>query len=275
MRKGPARLFTETFASQGCLVIERLFEPALIDSVRDEYESQYRSWDSAKLPLHMKVGDKRLHLPLQLRGSLLDTNLFANPLLMAILHNILQTRFLIDNVICVTALPGAADQHFHRDHPPLFDEQDGLAAMLPAFAVTVAIPLVDLDPATGTTRLYAGSMTASRDASGGPGSFAEEICPFVARGGCYLMDYRLWHRGMANRSQRPRPVLFVVYAREWFTDVVNFKKHARMLIDVADARQIPIEHRHMFGRVAAKGLHDITVKELMAGETKEKPEKRW
>ncbi|MEO7634247.1 MAG: phytanoyl-CoA dioxygenase family protein [Sphingomicrobium sp.] len=257
-------MFAETFDQQGCLVIDRLFDPALIDSVRREYEAQYSSFDPANLPPHMNVGDKRLHLPLRLRGPLLQAELYAHPLLMTILANILRTTFVIDNVNCVTALPGASDQKFHRDHPHLFAEQDGLAATLPVFAVTVAIPLIDLDQATGTTKLFAGSLSATGDEKNGPLSFDKEICPFVKRGGCFMMDYRLWHRGMANLSQRDRPILYIVYAREWFTDVINFQKHSRMVIDESDLRQIPIEHRQMFRRGAAKGLHDLSIKELMA-----------
>lgn len=256
-------MFPETFAERGCLVVEQLFDPALIDCVRDEYRRQYDSLDPANLPLHMNVGDKRLHLPMQLRGPLLETSLYANPILMGIIASLFRSPFLIDSVTCVTALPGADDQRYHRDHSLLFAEQCGLAAALPAYAVTVAIPLIDLDPMTGTTKLFPGSM-AAEDANDARLLMAGEVCPFVRRGGCFLMDYRLWHGGMRNRSECDRPILYIVYAREWFTDVVNFAIHSRMTMDLADAGQIPAEHRPMFRRLAAKGLHDTSINELMA-----------
>lgn len=260
-----ARLFDETFAERGCLVVERLFDPSLIDSIHDEYRRQYISFDTADLPLHMKVGEGRLHLPLQLRGPLLDPNLLTHPLLMGILGKLLQTTFLIDNVSCVTALPGAVDQHDHRDYPALFFEQAGLSAALPPFAITVAIPLIDLDPLTGTTMLFPGSMGLTKDADGALPVFAEEVVPFVKRGDCFLMDYRLWHRGLANRSEFDRPILYIVYTREWFTDIVNFDIHSRIVVDLPDLWQIPAKHRSLFRRLAAKGLHDLTVEEIMAG----------
>jgi len=256
-------VFAETFAKQGCLVVDRLFDPRLIEAAHDEYARQYSAFDPANLPLHLEVGDKRLHLPLQLRGPLLNPEIYAHPILITILADILKTAFLIDSVNCVTALPGAAAQRFHRDHPSLFDEQDGLAATLPAYAVTVAIPLMDLTPETGTTELFAGSVGSAGSVEG-PETYVEAIRPFVARGGCFLMDYRLWHRGMANRSERDRPILYMTYAREWFTDVANFRKHSRMLIDLEDARRIPAEHRGLFRRAAAQGLHDLSVKEWLA-----------
>lgn len=253
----------ESYAERGCLVIERMFDPALIDAARAEYQAQYDRFDPANLPLHMNVGEGRLHLPLTLRGALLDPGLYAHPLLLMILSSLLRTPFVIDNFTCVTALPGAGEQKIHRDHAPIFHERGTLAANLPPYAITVAIPLIDLDEETGTTKLFPGSMAEDGGADGSPPSFTEETCPYVPRGGCFMMDYRLWHRGMANRSDRDRPILYVVYAREWFTDIVNFKKHSRMVVDARDAKAIPLQHRPIFRRLSAKGLHDMSIKELM------------
>ena len=257
-------MFTETLAERGCLVIQRLFPPELIDAVRGEYERQYARLNPADLPSHLNVGDRRVLLPMALRGPLFDPALYANPLLMTLLTGLFQTPFLIDNVSCVTALAGAADQRPHRDHPPLFREQPGLAAAIPAYAVTVAIPLIDLDETTGTTRLLAGSMAMDPDDPNTPPEAAEEVRPFVPRGGCFVMDYRLLHHGLANRSDRDRPILYIVYAREWFTDIINFRKHSRLLVDAADLARIPTGHRAMFRRLAAPGLHDLSIRELIA-----------
>ena len=255
--------FVETYAERGCLVIDRLFDPALIDRVRAEYEAQYSDFDPANLPLHMNVGDRRLHLPIRLTGPLLDPAFFAHPILTRILATLLGPEFLIDNVNCVVALSDAAEQRVHIDHSSLFPELRALADTMPAYAVTVAIPLIDLDSATGTTKLFPGSQSAAHDTHDNPPEFDEEICPFVKRGGCFLIDYRLWHRGMANRSGVDRPILYIVYTREWFTDVRNFKKHARLVVDAADLDAIPDEHRPLFRRLAAKGLHDLSIKQVL------------
>ncbi len=46
--------------------------------------------------------------------------------------------------------------------------------------------------------------------------------------------------------------------------MVNFKKHSRLVMDFSDALKIPPEHRPMFRRLAAKGLHDKSIKDLIA-----------
>ena len=41
-------------------------------------------------------------------------------------------------------------------------------------------------------------------------------------GDAILFDYRVLHRGRANASDRPRPLLYFTYARPWFTDATNY-----------------------------------------------------
>jgi len=258
-------MFVERFERDGCLVIDRLFDPALIDRVRAEYDRQYGAIDPDAPPPHLKVGTARMHLPVSLTGALLDPELYANPLLLeALLKPLLGSAFVIDNVNVVTAFPGAGKQRSHRDHPGLFALGTEFGASLPCYALTLAIPLIDLAADCGTTELFPGSMARDSEEDGGVPDLGPGVLPFVSRGGCFLMDYRLWHRGLANRSDRPRPILYIVYARDWFTDVVNFTEHARLVVDPDNFERIPLEHRALFQRAAGKGLLDATIRDLKA-----------
>jgi hypothetical protein len=86
-------MFAERFARDGCLIIDRLFDPALIERVFEEYHRQYGDIDPADPPLHLKAGDRRLQLPISLRGPFLDPGLYAHPLLLKILGEISATCF--------------------------------------------------------------------------------------------------------------------------------------------------------------------------------------
>ena len=247
----------ETFAAKGFATAAQMFDPVLIGEAHDEYMRQYGDLNADDLTAHYQVGERRVQLPIQLRGPLLDPALYANPLLLGILSGLLGRDILIDNFTCVTALAGAPSQHFHRDHPdplPLI----GPGVVAPPFAVTVAIPLVDLTPATGTTELYPGSHAAGLSADGKPRQTFEPERPYLNRGGCILMDYRLWHRGLANSSQQARPVLYIVYARHWFTDNINFNRDCRINLRIEDAATIPPTARRLFRRLAVKGAFDMT-----------------
>ena len=78
-----------------------------------------------------------------------------------------------------------------------------------------------------------------------------------------LIDYRLWHRGTANCSAAMRPILYVIYARPWFTDFRNFKRHAAICSTVKLLSRIPRDHRPLFLRAARKGGLDMTVEDFL------------
>jgi ectoine hydroxylase-related dioxygenase (phytanoyl-CoA dioxygenase family) len=195
-------------------------------------------------------------LSVRLTGPFLDPRLYANPLLLPVLQQLLGADLLIDNFTCVIALPGAGEQHLHRDHPALFPESPQVSQDLKPYAITLVIPLVDLTPETGTTRLFPGTNRGNP-----PG---EEALPFISRGECFLMDYRIEHQGLPNRSAMRRPVLYIVYTRPWFIDLVNMRRQPRINIDASDLAVIPSEHHPLFRRLAAKGAFDLSEKELFA-----------
>ena len=60
-------------------------------------------------------------------------------------------------------------------------------------------------------------------AAGDPQVTALELAPTADEGTAILFDLRVRHRGGANRSPAPRPILYVGYTARWFRDAVNFK----------------------------------------------------
>lgn len=142
----------------------------------------------------------------------------------------------------VVSLPGASDQHEHRDHTPLFGS--AIDRQLPCVAITVITPLVDMNETTGTTRVY----TASHTLAGHPSADSAEE-PSVRVGSSLLMDYRLMHGGTANRSQLERPVLYSVYSRPWFRDVNNSTKHPLLQLSAEEYQHIPAAHRSLFSGI--------------------------
>lgn len=79
------------------------------------------------------------------------------------------------------------------------------------------VPLVDIDERAGGTEMKRGSHVRSDGASAA--RFAayehlESVTHLVAAGTPVVMDYRVWHRGLANSSaDTVRPLLYFKYAR--------------------------------------------------------------
>ena len=220
--------WADRFLKDGCLVIDRLFASSMIDAAHDLFNRQYEDVDFDALETAYRVDEGRYHLPVPMEGVLAEDALLAHPMIVATMAALLGEDCRIDSLTFVVSLPGAPDQRVHRDHRSLFCETAVSSASLPPYAITLSIPLVDLDPECGTTRLWPGSHAVPSDGDALPEGSQAPIEPMLQRGGCHLMDYRLWHQGMANRSKAPRPILYATYVRPWFTDADNFARHAKL-----------------------------------------------
>lgn len=231
----------ERLARDGYAVFDRVFDPAFVDELRTEYLHQFP--DVATSPDRYKVGNLRFQAPIAMTGPYASPQLYANPPLLGLAEAALGGNHLIDSVATVTALPGARIQHQHMDHEDLYEGQPFTRAVIGPYALTVVIPLVDLTPQTGTTMLFRGSHVK-------PVNDDEYELPYVERGRAFVMDYRLTHRGTENRSSAERPMVYLVYARPWFTDITNYGSADRIRIAPEELAAVPEKDRKLFRRLS-------------------------
>ena len=123
---------------------------------------------------------------------------------------------LLYSGVMVARAGAAEDQKWHKDGDHLFAE----GGDQPPHALTVFIPLQDLTPSNGPTEFRLGSHRRSAE-SPPKRSRRSPVAPTCARGSALLFDYRVDHRGLANRSDADRLVVFMAYARPWFRDAKN------------------------------------------------------
>ena len=136
----------------------------------------------------------------------------------------------------VVGLPGAEDQKYHADAPrvppDVWAEHESTAEVQPAHSLVVFLPLCDLNESNGPTSFLPGShqrwtsdaLEAEADAPGSSTAGAPAILD-VDAGDAIIFDSRTQHAGGANRSQRARPLLSLVFARPWFDE----KLHRRLV----------------------------------------------
>lgn len=138
-------------------------------------------------------------------------------------------------------LGGAGEQPWHADGEHLFGPAE---SRLPPHCINLFFPLVDIRKDNGPTEVCPGSH---RLTAGLPNAYVqnpgmldqmveitgEEPAPpitlEVPAGSVILFDYRLAHRALAHQGDRPRPILYLTFARPWFRDIRNFP--ARRLFD--------------------------------------------
>jgi len=208
---------SQCFRRDGALIVEDIVEPAVIVRARQEFRAKYSEFCSERKDV-ASVGGQRFMVTVKLEPPFDDPSLFANPYILPILGAALDEGFVIGAFGVVCSSPSAPEQHIHHDGGDLFQRPD-IDRLLPTVAITVGIPLLEMNTVNGTTALWLGSH---RDR--GRSLKETGIEPEIREGSYVLWDFRLKHGGTANRGTSPRPLLYLTYCRPWFLDHINFNK---------------------------------------------------
>ena len=108
----------------------------------------------------------------------------------------------------------SVSQKWHSDGGHLFSH-----AHLPPHCINVFYPLVDLHNENGPTEVMPGSHRLGK--LNDPTASKFGLC--CDAGSAILFDYRLNHRGGANFTSEPRPILYLAYAKPFFRDAGNIR----------------------------------------------------
>jgi ectoine hydroxylase-related dioxygenase (phytanoyl-CoA dioxygenase family) len=241
----------ELFETHGALWLQNVFSRSFIEMLGAAYEQKYTSQSSKGLrKKHAVVGDQRFMVTVKLEFPFNTPELYANPILKSILDRLLGVQHAISSFGSVVTFPGAEAQPIHVDYPPLF-ESETTCVSLPAYAITIVVPLVDIDHETGSTAIWEGSHRCEggreqlHQLMESP-SFEGSVHPLPKMGDVYLMDYRVIHGGMENQSEQSRPILYLVYGRPWFTDAFNFNDQPAIEFEKGEFKKVPKRHRDLF-----------------------------
>ena len=127
-----------------------------------------------------------------------------------LLSHLLGADFRVNFTAALYASRGCADQEPHADGPI----DDSL------YALQLFLPLCEMGVERGPTEFWPGSHHAANT------RFADMMPSLPlegAPGDAILFDFRVVHRGTANRSPLGwRPILYQTCSRAWFTDTFNF-----------------------------------------------------
>jgi hypothetical protein len=122
-----------------------------------------------------------------------------------------------------TALRSRERQPVHADTGHLWPR---LEVAHPPVHLVINVPVVAMSPENGSTELWPGThrdttVTAGKDikvpaeALDSRRARVPPIQPAVKRGGVLIRDMRLWHAGMPNRSEQPRPLIAMLHVPGW------------------------------------------------------------
>ncbi len=239
----------ELFLEHGCLLAKQVMSAGYVADLHRSFLESYPQYlvdrDFADA---LNVGDKRTQITIDMAGPFNSPDVYANPYVLPMLKLILGQELILGGFGVVVSLPGAAEQHLHRDHPNIYELTQEEASdpwvdiVLPPYAVTAIAPLVPMNAVNGTTRLWPGSHLVPK----AEGVRLPYLDPVVDPGDYLFFDLRLLHAGTANRSAHPRPILYNLYSRAWFRDSRNYRKQDPIHLSQDEHRRIPEAYRELF-----------------------------
>jgi ectoine hydroxylase-related dioxygenase (phytanoyl-CoA dioxygenase family) len=197
---------------EGYVVLDNIVPVEVIERTRLAYEQEILGPATKREP---NRGVNRWQAYIPFREPYCDPALWAHPLVLDIVERALGKDAVMQVVSSDTPLPGSDYQGVHTDIGQLFPELD---IPVPFYALGLSVPLIDVTAENGPMELWPGThlvrsegVDIERAAAG-----RRSVSPLSQAGTVMLRDYRVWHRGTPNRSDRPRPRFGFAFVRPWF-----------------------------------------------------------
>jgi hypothetical protein len=159
--------------------------------------------------------------------------ILQHPLLANLVPALLGKSAMDDLKLChlslLVATPGSSEQAWHADGGHV-----SVTEHLSCHVLNVFIPLHDVPRTKGPTEIRPGTHYHTRNlapmmlAAKCRKSLQNPVCSPLKLGDVLVFDYRVLHRGKANRSKENRTILVLTFSQPWFEDVVNFPKQSMM-----------------------------------------------
>ena len=196
----------------GVCVLRRLLDPALVQEWARAFAAVFE--DRLRRPGGLAPRERaRFYLTLPWEPPFANPDVFAHPVVLAVLERVLGPTYVMVQLGADTPLNGSEYQPIHRDFPPLFAED----FTTPLYALAVNVPLVEvtkdrapfemargthrMPKAEGLARLARGELAMER--------FLMEPGDVMIRSPLAL------HRGTPNLTDTPRPMVVIGYVRPW------------------------------------------------------------
>ncbi|HLI02187.1 MAG TPA: phytanoyl-CoA dioxygenase family protein [Acidimicrobiales bacterium] len=214
----------------GYAVLDRALDPAALARLQTAFDAHLDAVIAGGPARLHPTGTNRANVWVPLRPPFTDPEIVADPVVLAVVRELLGEGFVCSYYASDTAFPGSEYQPVHLDEAPLFP---GLGVTLPPWSIVLDIPLVDFRADNGPLDIWAQGthlipdtgLLPTEPAEGGPEArrspiqrYAEELGPtplLLPAGSLLVRDTRTWHRGTPNRSTERRSMLALVYSRPW------------------------------------------------------------
>jgi ectoine hydroxylase-related dioxygenase (phytanoyl-CoA dioxygenase family) len=212
----------------GYVLLNDLVDPAILAPIRDRMLADVEKILARDdVPFNFNNGNIQQDPPPF--PPYLSREVLCNEIVIAITQSILGKGLVNGMYSGNTALPHSTGrQPVHADMGQLWPSQ---AVAHPAYALVVNVLPVDVSPANGSTEIWPGThLDTSVILQEGDIKVSEEqlaaqrkVAPgfqYNAKAGSVVIrDIRMWHAGMPNPSDHPRPMIAMIHFVSWWTEL--------------------------------------------------------
>jgi ectoine hydroxylase-related dioxygenase (phytanoyl-CoA dioxygenase family) len=240
----------EEFDRRGYLIFERVLSPAKVGEIR------------AALAPHLArdlkgrndfEGEKTNRVYALLAKSPVFAELAIHPLALAFAEAELGPSCLLSALLAINLHPGETVQPWHFD-----DNSAKVPRPRPALGISTFWAIDDTTELNGATEIIPGSHLwdgqivegavqpsdfASKGADRDKGERPDAIKMVMPSGSLAITKGTLWHRGGANRSDRPRLIITPQYCAGWVRQLENMA----LAVPADVAAQLPERARELIG----------------------------
>jgi hypothetical protein len=258
-RLSPERhaLAVEALHEDGVVVLTDLVAPESIEVLRERALSDLELLMARKdRPFNWNAGnvqqDPAPFPPYLFRDVL------VNDVVISITKAVLGAGLKCDFYSGNTARKSESRQPVHADIGQLWPN---LQVAPPPHMLVVNVPLVDMGPENGSTEIWpgthkdttvtmeSGTIEVSEAAMQARREVSPPLQPLVKTGSVVIRDIRMWHAGMPNHTDTPRPMIAMIHTIGWWpTGKLRFAEGSQEFFEHPDLKwQVeytsdPIDH---------------------------------
>ena len=221
---GPLQTAVDALDTDGVVVLDDVVDPAHLDVLHERLMADLTALQARPdAPYNWTAGNIQQDPPPF--PPYLFADVLLNDLVISLTSAVLGPG--LKNVMYGgnTALPSDQRQPVHADVGHLWPVEVMSVAHPPAQLV-VNVLTVDVSPENGATEIWPGTH---RELALGVGddikippamlearrAISPPVQPTFRRGSVMVRDIRLWHAGMPNRTDQPRPMLAMIHTSSW------------------------------------------------------------
>ncbi|MFM7423602.1 MAG: phytanoyl-CoA dioxygenase family protein [Elainella sp.] len=202
----------ETLRRDGICVIPNLFPQAVIARWKAAFDQLFQQRQSQSGGLAPRE-QARYYLTLPWTEPFADRDIFANPVILAVLNRVFAQEYRLVQLGADIPLQGSTYQETHRDFRPLFTDE----IVTPLYALAVNFPLVEVTEENGPFQMARGTHLLPREV--GLAKVEKGEIPlesfYLQPGDVMIRSPLALHRGSPNRTAQPRPMVVMGYVMHW------------------------------------------------------------